>query len=227
MVELGFPRSNEHRVIQTGRTCEGGDMLIRPWIIGLGLLTATAVRAQEWQVVPQLEPSIYMAMAYATPNNFLKEAVYPSATCLLRTPVALALQKAQQQLRKQGYALKLWDCYRPLSVQKKMWAILPDSRYVADPKEGSRHNRGAAVDLTLVKANGEEIAMPTDFDDFTPKASLKAEANWSALARTHYGLLKAAMVEAGFTPLDSEWWHFDYNGWRSYPVSDFAIPPSS
>ncbi|WP_287129600.1 M15 family metallopeptidase [Candidatus Cyanaurora vandensis] len=192
-------------------------------ILGLSWAAGCLAQGQEWQVVERLEPSLYLEMAYATPNNFLKETVYPRATCLLRTPVALKLQQAQRQLLKQGYSLKMWDCYRPLTVQKKMWAILPDDRYVADPKSGSRHNRGAAVDVTLVTAQGQSLELPTPFDDFTPKASPQAQATWSAPARTHYAILKTALTEAGFTPLATEWWHFDFTGWQAYPVSDFPL----
>jgi D-alanyl-D-alanine dipeptidase len=186
-------------------------------------LPAVAQPDPDWVDALQLEPTLRLEMAYATPNNFLKEAVYPQARCLLHRAVALRLQAAQQALLKQGYGLKLWDCYRPLSVQKKMWALVPDSRYVADPKDGSRHNRGAAVDVTLVTAQGAPLEMPTGFDDFSPKASPSAADQWTPTAQGNYKILQTALSAAGFTVLASEWWHFDAEGWKAYPVSDFPL----
>ncbi|WP_245395599.1 M15 family metallopeptidase [Anthocerotibacter panamensis] len=189
----------------------------------LGLGVQAEGLTDDWVNLQRLEPSFKLEMAYATPNNFLKAAVYPQALCLLHRPVAERLKMAQQALLQQGYGLKLWDCYRPLSVQKKMWAIVPDDRYVADPSQGSRHNRGAAVDVTLVTAQGQPLEMPTGFDDFSPKASPSARDQWTPEARTHFEVLRKAMTDAGFAPLASEWWHFDYNGWKAYPVSDFPL----
>jgi D-alanyl-D-alanine dipeptidase len=186
-------------------------------------LPAVAQPDPDWVDALQLEPTLRLEMAYATPNNFLKEAVYPQARCLLHRAVALRLQAAQQALLKEGYGLKLWDCYRPLSVQKKMWALVPDSRYVADPKDGSRHNRGAAVDVTLVTAQGAPLEMPTGFDDFSPKASPSAADQWTPVAQGNYKILQTALSAAGFTVLTSEWWHFDAEGWKAYPVSDFPL----
>ena len=120
--------------------------------------------------IQTIAPDIILDMRYATSNNFLKAPVYPVARCLLRAPVAEALKRVQADLITQGLGLKLFDCYRPLSVQRAMWKILPDSNYVANPAKGSRHNRGAAVDLTLVDAMGKELEMPTGFDDFSEKA---------------------------------------------------------
>ncbi len=192
------------------------------------IMNLAAVNAKEtpsdWVNVQQFEPSLYLDMAYATPHNFLKEAVYPHAVCLLHRPIAEALQRAQHNVLQQGYSLKLWDCYRPLSVQKKMWALVPDARYVADPKDGSRHNRGAAVDITLVTAQGKSLEMPTNFDDFSVQASPTSYARWSAPARKHFDILKQAMLAAGFDPLPSEWWHYDERGWRHYEISDFPLP---
>ncbi|CAD5909701.1 D-alanyl-D-alanine dipeptidase [Planktothrix rubescens] len=109
---------------------------------------------------------------YATTNNFLKKKIYSVPRCLLRSDVAQRLSRVQQDLEKMGLGLKVYDCYRPLSVTRQMWAILPDTRYVANPAKGSRHNRGAAVDLTLVDLHtGAELEMPTAFDDFTDKAA--------------------------------------------------------
>lgn len=203
--------------------------LICEWTVTVVLLLLwgfnAPARAEEadWIDLHHLDPSIRLDLRYASSNNFLKRAVYPAAVCWLRRPVADRLMMAQRSLLAQGYSLKLWDCYRPLSVQKQLWQILPDSRYVADPQLGSRHNRGAAVDVTLVTAAGEAILMPTDFDDFSPDAAPSAEASWSAAARTHFHILLIAMQQAGFTVLPSEWWHFDSVDWQNYPISDQPI----
>jgi D-alanyl-D-alanine dipeptidase len=104
---------------------------------------------------------IRLDIRYATANNFTKRPLYPVARCYLRKQVAERLTKVQQELQAQGLGLKVFDCYRPLSIQKQLWALLPDERYVIDPRKGSRHNRGAAVDVTLVDAKGNELEMPT------------------------------------------------------------------
>jgi D-alanyl-D-alanine dipeptidase len=127
----------------------------------------------------------------------------------------------QASLAKQGYGLKIWDGYRPLSVQKAMWAVMPNADYVANPAQGSRHNRGAAVDVTLVDAKGKEVEMPTKFDDFTPKAAPEAEA--TPAATKHRAVLRKAMEAEGFTVLKTEWWHYDAPGWKDYPITDVAV----
>jgi D-alanyl-D-alanine dipeptidase len=116
--------------------------------------------------------------------------------------------KVAEELRKKKLLLKLWDCYRPLSVQKLFWALVPDPRYVADPRTGSRHNRGTAVDVTLADAEGRELAMPTGFDDFSPRAG-HGETDLPAAVLANRRLLTETMQKAGFRPLQSEWWHYD------------------
>jgi D-alanyl-D-alanine dipeptidase len=186
-------------------------------------LISPAQAQSQWVNVAKLDPTIALDLRYATAHNFLKQKVYPSATCLLRRPVALSLLKVQKSLLEKGYSLKLWDCYRPLSVQKKMWKIVHDDRYVADPKTGSRHNRGAAVDVTLIKKTGEAVEMPTEFDDFSEKADPDSQASWTPTAQANYQILLDAMQSAGFTVLDSEWWHYDFMDWQKYPISDQQV----
>lgn len=111
--------------------------------------------------VKELAPNIRVEMRYATSDNFTKSVLYDAAVCLLNEPAARRLARVQARLEKEGLGLKVWDCYRPLDVQQKLWDIVPDDRYVANPKTGSRHNRGASVDLTLVDKNGNELEMPT------------------------------------------------------------------
>ena len=121
--------------------------------------------------IKTLSPEFVLDIKYATADNFLKQAVYDCGECYLREATAKALLAAQKDFLKRGYTLKLFDCYRPLSVQKKMWKILPGTHYVANPAKGSKHNRGAAVDLTLVDlATGKELDMGTPFDTFSPRA---------------------------------------------------------
>ena len=151
--------------------------------------------------------SLRVDLRYATVDNFLKQRLYTVSRCFLRPPVARRLARVQAALRRRKLGLKLWDCYRPLSIQQKLWAAAPRPGYVGDPKVGSHHNRGAAVDVTLVDAAGNELAMPTDFDEFSPRAHHDAEVP-KAAARGR-GILKRAMVKEGFVPLATEWWHYD------------------
>ncbi len=160
---------------------------------------------------------IRLDIRYATTNNFTGRKVYPEARCLLREGTARKLSAVQRELEGMGLGLKVLDCYRPLEVQKKFWALAPDERYVANPAKGSRHNRGAAVDVTLVTAAGEELPMPTGFDDFTEKAHRDYQA-LPAEAIRNRALLERVMKKHGFDPLPTEWWHFDDADWRKYPI---------
>lgn len=179
--------------------------------------------------VRRLDPSIRLDVRYATTANFTGVAVYPVARCLLRREVAARLVRVQARLRAQGLGLLVWDCYRPFSVQQRFWALVPDARYVAEPVvrdgrpvEGSKHNRGAAVDVTLVDATGTPLVMPTDYDDFGPRAHWDA-TDWSPEARHHAGLLERAMTAEGFAPLPTEWWHYDGPGWQRYDLADVPL----
>ncbi len=172
--------------------------------------------------IQTIAPDILLDMRYATTNNFLKAPVYPVARCLLRAPVAQALKAVQADLRTQGLGLKLYDCYRPLSVQSAMWKILPDSRYVANPATGSRHNRGAAVDLTLVDAQGKELEMPTEFDDFSELAGRDSQT-MSAAARRNVDILTTAMERQGYTSIGTEWWHYDGPNWKRFGILNKSL----
>lgn len=161
-------------------------------------------------------------MRYATSNNFLKEKVYSCGDCLLRKEVALALIEANSYFIKKGYRIKLFDCYRPLDVQKKMWVIMPDARYVADPSKGSVHNRGGAVDLTLTDQKGHELDMGTDFDHFGKEAHHAWEELPEAVLQNRQ-LLKKGMEQAGFQSIPTEWWHYNFQSSAGYPVSNFKV----
>jgi len=176
--------------------------------------------------IRSVNSKIALDIRYATPNNFLKKKVYPVARCVLRGAAARRLSQVQEDLAKKGVGLKVYDCYRPLSVQKLMWQTLPDNRYVANPSKGSRHNRGAAVDITLVDRNGKELEMPTAFDDFTERAH-RNYSGASTQAKKNRQLLEDAMKKYGFIPLATEWWHFDAPGWDKFSLLDVpfgAIP---
>lgn len=168
-------------------------------------------------------PDIRLDLRYATTNNFLKQAVYPHATCLLRSATAAKLAAAQRALARHGLGLKVFDCYRPLSVQRRMWAIRPDANYVANPKTGSRHNRGAAVDVALVDRLGRPLEMPSEFDDFSERAHADYAAA-SPRARQHRQLLRLAMTQHGFQGISTEWWHFDDSQSQRYGLLDGSDP---
>ncbi len=172
--------------------------------------------------IKDINPNIIVDIKYATPDNFLKEAVYPVNICLLRRTAAERLSRVQQDLEKKDFGLIIYDGYRPLSVQKKMWEILPDPKYVADPATGSRHNRGAAVDVGLLDKNGNEMQMPTLFDDFTEKAARDYKDLPEDLIRNRK-ILENAMSARGFIPLKSEWWHFDDPDWKMFEVIDVSL----
>ena len=176
--------------------------------------------------ITALAPDIKLDIRYATPDNFTHVTVYPAPRCYLRADVAKRLAAVQADLKAQGLGLKVYDCYRPFSIQKKFWALVPNEDWVAKPVEkdgkpatGSKHNRGAAVDLTLVDAAGNELPMPSGFDDFTDKAR-RDYSGGDPAARANSKRLEAAMAKAGFDPLPSEWWHFDGPGWQGYELLD-------
>jgi D-alanyl-D-alanine dipeptidase len=147
-------------------------------------------------------------MKYATEDNFLKAKVYDCAECYLRSKTVIALIEANKEFIRRGYKIKLYDCYRPLDIQKKMWKIVSNPIYVADPTKGSIHNRGGAVDITLVDAGGTELDMGTSFDYFGIEASHNY-TNLSETVKENRKLLKSVMTAANFNSFDSEWWHYN------------------
>ena len=165
-----------------------------------------------------IDSSIIQDVRYATTNNFTGKILYPSANVFIRKIVAEHLAEANLFFRT-NYKLriKIFDAFRPLFVQKLMWKILPDERYVADPGKGSKHNRGAAVDVTLTDENGNDLDMGTPYDDFTERASYASE-DVTLLAKSNRKLLRTVMMQFGFLPFESEWWHFDFNGWEKFSI---------
>jgi D-alanyl-D-alanine dipeptidase len=166
-----------------------------------------------------VDPSLVIEARYATADNLTGQPLYPRNELYLERTAADRLSRAQSRLRKLGYGLKVLDAYRPLSVQKQLWKVVPDPKYVADPAKGSRHNRGCAVDVTLVGPDGKEVEMPTEFDEFSERAHRDFQ-DLSAAALRHRKILEDVMVHEGFIPLATEWWHFDAPGWEQFPVSD-------
>jgi D-alanyl-D-alanine dipeptidase len=147
-------------------------------------------------------------MKYATDDNFLKAKVYDCAECFLRFKTVKALVKANTKFIKKGYHIKIYDCYRPLDIQKRMWKIVSNPEYVADPAKGSIHNRGGAVDITLVDVDGKELDMGTSFDFFGQEASHYFD-NLSDEVKQNRALLKRIMKKSNFNSFDSEWWHYN------------------
>ncbi|MBO0347754.1 M15 family metallopeptidase [Phormidium pseudopriestleyi FRX01] len=195
-----------------------------PSIVGETTANTSQFEGEKLVDIQDINPGIALDIRYATANNFLNVKLYSVPRCLLRTSVAQKLSRVQEQLQPRGLGLKVFDCYRPLSVTRKMWSALPDPRYVANPARGSRHNRGAAVDLTLIDAMGNELEMPTDFDDFSDRAARDYEGtNVSNQARQNSQLLESVMTQQGFIPLITEWWHFDAENWQNYPLLDISL----
>ena len=157
-------------------------------------------------------PNIQYDLRYATDNNFMHQRVYKNGSnTFLRLVVARALARAQQELNEKNLSLKIWDAYRPYSVTEKMWELIKDERYVADPKKGSGHNRGIAVDLTIIDSkSGKELDMGTGFDNFTDTAHQDFKDLPGEILNNR-SLLKTTMEKYGFVALETEWWHFFWN----------------
>jgi D-alanyl-D-alanine dipeptidase len=168
-------------------------------------------------------PTIKLDIRYAKKNNFAKQAVYKQARAFARLPVVDALQNVQNELKKSGYGLKIFDGYRPYSVTVKFFAIASDKSFVANPKDGSRHNRGCAIDLTLIDLRtGKELEMPTPYDSFAAEAASDFN-NLPANILHNRKLLRDTMEKHGFKVLNNEWWHFDFIGWKNYELMDIAF----
>jgi zinc D-Ala-D-Ala dipeptidase len=186
--------------------------------------SATAKRPIDNDLVniKQIAPNIRQDIRYATANNFMHRKLYPVARCLLHEKVAQQLKAVQIELEKGNLGLKVFDCYRPLSIQKEMWKILPDNRYVANPAQGSRHNRASAIDLTLVDlTTGKALEMPSEFDDFSDRSHINY-AGASLAAKSNHQVLRIAMEKHDFKGILTEWWHYDSLDWKKYPVLDIA-----
>jgi D-alanyl-D-alanine dipeptidase len=189
-------------------------------------LLAAAPHAPDLVDVAALVPDATTDLRYATTRNVVGRAMYPAgARCLLLRPVAARLARAAARLRAQGFTLRLWDCYRPLAIQRELWRIEPTPGLVADPRTGSSHNRAAAVDVALAGPRGDPLELPTDFDAFGPRARAGAADGVSPAARRHRDLLRAALVAEGFRPIRLEWWHFEAPEAHGAPLLEASLAP--
>lgn len=168
-------------------------------------------------------PSIKLDIRYATTNNFMKQVMYRQARAFARKPVVESLKKIQADLKKKGYGLKIFDGYRPYAVTVAFYQKASDKNFVANPAKGSKHNRGCAVDLTIIDLKtGKDVIMATPYDSF----SAAAAANYmpvSSEVKKNRDFLIASMQKYNFTVLDNEWWHFDFNGWQNYDLMDIPF----
>lgn len=162
-------------------------------------------------------------LRYATENNFLKEKVYDCAECYVRAKTARALLAVNKVFMEGGHKIKFFDCYRPNSVQHKMWKILPNPQYVANPFKGSIHNKGAAVDVTLVDMEGNELDMGTEFDYFGKRAYHDYTDLPQAILNNRK-LLKETLEANGFWGIRTEWWHYNLSAGSNDKVADFKWP---
>jgi D-alanyl-D-alanine dipeptidase len=182
-------------------------------------------RAPELVELQRLDPTIQLDIRYATSRNFAGRPVYSQARAFLQRPAAEALVRVNKELAPLGYRLLVFDGYRPWSVTKLFWDITPKEKkeFVADPKKGSRHNRGCAVDLSLWDiAAAREVAMPGEYDEMSPR-SYAAYAGGTPEQRAARDLLRARMEQNGFAVLPAEWWHFDYKDWKAYPIQNIPF----
>jgi len=167
-----------------------------------------------------LDPTIRLDIRYAGSDNFLSTPLYSQARAFMQRPAAEALTAVSADLRRQGWGLLVHDAYRPWYVTKMFWEATPDDKkdFVADPAEGSKHNRGCAVDLTMYDLKtGAPAVMPSLYDEMSPRAA-PGYAGGTADERRRRDLLRAAMEAHGFTVYEVEWWHFDYQDWQQYPI---------
>jgi D-alanyl-D-alanine dipeptidase len=168
-------------------------------------------------------PGLKLDIRYATKNNFAGQAVYKHARAFARLPVAKALKSIQAELNNSGLGLKIYDGYRPYSVTVKFFDIASDKNFVANPKDGSRHNRGCAMDLTIIELKtGKDLTMPTPYDSFAAAASSDYK-DLPADVIKNRNLLINVMERNGFRVLDNEWWHFDFKGWKDYELMDIGF----
>lgn len=188
----------------------------------LSLGSGHRLRSELVELAP-LEPGLKFDLVYATANNFLGTPVYPAnARAKMQREAAEALVRVHRQLAAQGLGLCIFDAYRPWSVTKVFWDATPDAmrHFVANPAQGSRHNRGCAVDLTLYElATGKPVEMTSGFDEFTPRAYPDYQGG-TTRQRYYRELLRRAMSAQGFTVYEYEWWHFDFGGWQWYPIGN-------
>lgn len=176
---------------------------------------------QKMVELKKLIPNLEYDLRYGTSNNFMHQQLYnQSKATFLRYLPASSLYKIQKELQTKGYGLKVFDAYRPFRITKKMWDLIHDDRYVADPSKGSGHNRGLAIDLTIIDLKtGRELEMGTGFDNFTDSAHHSFKS-LPATVLANRQLLRTTMESFGFKALETEWWHYSWPNDRNYEVLD-------
>lgn len=168
-------------------------------------------------------PGLVLDIKYATIDNFMKRRMYPQARAFARKPVVLQLQKVQAELKKKGYGLKVFDAYRPYRITVAFYREASNKAFVANPNKGSRHNRGCAVDLTLIDLKtGKELKMPTAYDSFAEQASVTYNNLPHQIIKNREFLIQT-MRKFGFRVLKNEWWHYDFNGWQAFNLMDIPF----
>ena len=193
-------------------------------LVLLSTCIAMSQNLEQLEKLDTLKDGFAYDIRYASTNNFLKEAFYDCASCYLRPEVAAALKEANHYFCEKGYKILLYDCYRPVSAQKKMWAVFPNSQYVANPyTTGSVHNRGAAVDVSLVKLDGSAVNMGTDHDFFGVEAHIDY-TNLPQEVLDNRKLLQEGLKRFGFETIRTEWWHFNFRKNYSFSIVDFDFP---
>ena len=173
----------------------------------------------------KLDATIKLDIRYATDNNFVGKTVYPEARAFLQRPAAEAVVRVHKKLAADGLGLVIFDGYRPWAITKLFWEVTPEDKrkFVANPERGSKHNRGCAIDLSIFDLkSGKLVPMPSDYDEFTERAS-PDYAGGTEEERRNRDLLRKLMEAEGFTVNANEWWHFDYKDWESYAIYDISF----
>ncbi|WP_461532714.1 M15 family metallopeptidase [Sinomicrobium sp.] len=204
-----YPEQSADTVVETSEKPEVSELLSLE-----GIADSTFVRLADYS------SDFVFDMKYATEDNFLESKVYDCAECYVRAVTARAVIEANKELMKQGYRIKFFDCYRPLDVQKKMWKIVSNPQYVADPAQGSIHNKGGAVDITLVDMEGNELDMGTGFDYFG-KEGHHDYTDLPEVVLSNRKLLKTTMEKYGFKSIRTEWWHYNLVDASNAEVANF------
>ncbi len=191
------------------------------------LLSSTAFCNEHSLVnIKKMIPSLVIDLKYATEDNFTGQQVYPStAQAYLVEDAAQSLKEIQKELAQYGLGIKVWDGYRPFSITQIFWDVTPENKrqYVANPKKGSVHNRGNALDCTLIDLRtGKELRMPSEFDEFSElvHSDFMGAGPQALINRTFFHMI---MKKHGWHPLNHEWWHFNYKGYKNYPILDIPF----
>ena len=192
------------------------------WIFIVCMMFSGCSHSRRLINMMESNPGIVYDIRYATINNFAGEKLYDESKCYLHPKTAKKLNRVQKELASKGLGLKVFDCYRPISVQEKLWNLVKDEKYVAPPEEGPSHCRGAAVDVTLLDQKGVELDMGTHFDDFSLR-SYPDNYDIPYESLSNRIVLRRLMEKHGFIQSTTEWWHFFDEDWKSFPVLDIRF----